>query len=88
MYRVTDPFKTSFAFSRFDSAWAMPRNVTAMRKRRVALVATKRPAATGAFTLPLGGRPSTKGWRTYATSVGGLESKYGGAVDLAPDLGF
>ena len=58
------------------------------KKRRVALVATKRPAATGAFTLPLGGRPSTKGWRTYATSVGGLESKYGGAVDLAPDLGF
>ena len=54
------------------------------KKRRVALVATKRPAAT----LPLGGRPSTKGWRTYATSVGGLESKYGGAVDLAPDLGF
>ena len=54
------------------------------KKRRVALVAAARPSSTA-----LGASAMTKGWRTYHSALGGIESKYGGgAADLAPEMGF
>jgi hypothetical protein len=63
-------------------------------KRRVALVPAKRPKRATlkpakrpkkAFGT---GMPAFTGLKTYHSALGAIESKYGGAADLAPDLGF
>jgi hypothetical protein len=56
-------------------------------KRRVAL--TKVGGARKAKSKPFGGvGMGFTGLKTYHKALGGLESKYGAAVDMAPDLGF
>ena len=64
---------------------AAPKPKQVPMKRRVALVAATRPALSTAFGP---GMPAFTGLKTYRTAVGGLESKYGGAIDMAPELGF
>ena len=68
-------------------------------ERRVALVPAKKPKRRVALTKVGGARKATSkpfggagmaftGFKTYRKAVGGLEAKYGGAVDMAPELGF
>ena len=55
-------------------------------KRRVALT---KVGARKAKSKPFGGAGMEfTGLKTYRKAVGGLESKYGGAIDMAPELGF
>ena len=53
------------------------------RPKRATLKPTKRPKK--AFGT---GMPEFTGLRTFRKAVGGVEAKYGGAVDMAPELGF
>ena len=64
---------------------AAPKPKPVPKKRRVALVAVARPALSTAFGT---GMPAFTGLKTYHSALGAIESKYGGAADLAPDLGF
>ena len=64
---------------------AAPKPKPVPKKRRVALVAVARPALPTAFGT---GMPAFTGLKTYHSALGAIESKYGGAADLAPDLGF
>ena len=68
-------------------------------KRRVALTAAKRPKRRVALTQVGGARKAKSkpfggagmeftGLKTYRKAVSGLAAKYGGAVDMAPGLGF